>query len=276
MSIEDTLNPTAPQEESAVESTTEPVEEPTEPTTEPTGTEPTTEEGGVAIASDEGAGEDAEGAAAAPFISVKSHHQQHDLTQEEAVEKIKKGYKWESHLPVYNELTMLAEESGYGSASEFVRALMQSRENVELQRLINELGEGKEALAKEILEKRRTERGAKFKTVEQREREAAEAEQATREQTLAAQFTELQEEFPEYTSLDKVPKAVRTLAERKDISLLDAALRYQRSENRRIQAEEKKQQEAAKASTGSLKSEPERKDNIADSFSAAFRGTLGL
>lgn len=276
MFIEDTLNPTAPQEESAVESTTEPVEESTEPAIEPTGTEPTTEEGGVAIASDEGDGEGAEGAVAAPFISVKSHHQQHDLTQEEAVEKIQKGYKWESHLPVYNELTMLAEESGYGSASEFVRALRQSRENVELQRLINELGEGKEALAKEILETRRAERKSKFKGVEEREREAAEAEQATREQTLAAQFTELQEEFPEYTSLDKVPKAVRTLAERKDISLLDAALRYQRSENRRIQAEEKKQQEAAKASTGSLKSEPERKDNIADSFSAAFRGTLGL
>lgn len=256
--------------------TTAEVEEVTAETTD--STTATTDEEGAEVTAEENdnAGTEPEETPAAPFLTVNYNKQHKDLTRDEAQLLAQKGMKWDAFMDTYNELTMLAEESGHDSAAKFVRALMQSRENVELQRLINELGEGKEALAKEILETRRAERKSKFKGVEEREREAAEAEQATREQTLAAQFTELQEEFPEYTSLDKVPKAVRTMAERKDISLLDAALRYQRSENRRIQAEEKKQQEAAKASTGSLKSEPERKDNIADSFSAAFRGTLGL
>ena len=275
MSIEDTLNPTAPQEETAVEPATEPVEEPTEPATKPTGTEPTTEDGGVAIASDEEAGEDAEGAEAAPFISVKSHHQQHDLTREEAVEKIQKGFKWDAFMETHNQLLRLAETAGFKSVAEWAQEVAQRTDNLELQKLINELGEGKEALAKEILEKRRNERGAKFKTVEQREREAEEAEQAAREQTVTAQLTELREEFPEYDALDKVPDAVIKLADGKGISLLDAALRYRRSEDRRAAAAEKKQQEAAKTSTGSLKSEPEKKDNdYINSFVAAYRAAL--
>lgn len=273
--MDESLNVTETTVTEETAETTAEVEEVTAETTD--STTATTDEEGAEVTAEEtdNAGTEPEETPAAPFLTVNYNKQHKDLTREEAQFLAKKGMKWDAFMDTYNELTMLAEESGHDSAAKFVRALMQSRENVELQRLINELGEGKEALAKEILETRRAERKSKFKGVEEREREAAEAEQATREQTLAAQFTELQEEFPEYTSLDKVPKAVRTLAERKDISLLDAALRYQRSENRRIQAEEKKQQEAAKASTGSLKSEPENNKKQENAVFAAFDRAFG-
>ena len=178
-------------------------------------------------------------------------------------------------METHNQLLRLAENAGFNSVAEWAQEVAQRTENLELQKLINELGEGKEALAKEILEKRRTERGAKFKTVEQREREAEEAEQAAREQTVTAQLAELREEFPEYDALDKVPDAVIKLADGKGISLLDAALRYRRSEDRRAAAAEKKQQEAAKTSTGSLKSEPENSKKQEDAVFAAFDRAFG-
>ena len=154
-------------------------------------------------------------------------------------------------------------------------ALIESRESMELQKLQSELGEGKEALAREIFAARKAEREAKYKPVEEREREADEADEQSRAQTLAAQLDELKAEMPEYASMEKIPQAARRLAEEKGLSLLDAVLRYQLGEQKRARAEEEKQQAAAKASTGSLKGQPEEQDSDIQAFTAAFFGGLG-
>ena len=146
---------------------------------------------------------------------------------------------------------------------------------MELQKLQSELGEGKEALAREIFAARKAEREAKYKPVEEREREADEADEQSRAQTLAAQLDELKAEMPEYASMEKIPQAARRLAEEKGLSLLDAVLRYQLGEQKRARAEEEKQQAAAKASTGSLKGQPEEQDSDIQAFTAAFFGGLG-
>ena len=212
---------------------------------------------------------------AAPFLTVKFNKQQKGLSREEAQTLAQKGLKWDAFMGTYNRLSQLAEGSGYDSVDKLASALIESRESMELQKLQSELGEGKEALAREILAARKAEREAKYKPVEEREREADEADEQSRAQTLAAQLDELKAEMPAYTSMEKIPQAARRLAEEKGLSLLDAVLRYQLGEQKRARAEEEKQQAAAKASTGSLKGQPEEQDSDIQAFTAAFFGGLG-
>lgn len=273
--MDETLNATATAGAEETTETTAEVGEVTAETTDGTPATTTEEETEVTAEETDEGGTEPEETPAAPFLTVKYNKQHKDLSRDEAQLLAQKGMKWDAFMETHNQLLRLAETAGFKSVAEWTQEVTQRTENLELQKLINELGEGKEALAKEILEKRRTERGAKFKTVEQREREAEEAEQAARAQTVTAQLTELREEFPEYDALDKVPDAVIKLADGKGISLLDAALRYRRSEDRRAAAAEKKQQEAAKTSTGSLKSEPENNKKQEDAVFAAFDRAFG-
>lgn len=223
-----------------------------------------------------GAGETGTGETdAAPFLTVTYLKQQKGLTRDEAQTLAQKGMKWDAFMETHNKLAMLAEGSGYDSVDKLVDALTGSRESMELQKLIGELGEGKEELAKEILRARKAERIAKFKPIEQREREADEEAAHTREETEAAQLAELTAEMPEYSSMDKIPTAALRMANEKGITLLDAVLRYRYGESKRAQAEAEKQQSAAKASTGSLKGEPEEQDNDISAFTDAFFRGLG-
>lgn len=210
-----------------------------------------------------------------PFLSIRYNKQDRGLTQEEAVTLAQKGCKWDGFMPHYNRIKMMADDCGK-SVPEFIEMLESSRESVEVRRLTKELGEGKEELAKELVRNRRAERQKNFKDLETVEREEAEAERTKQQETIAAQLKELKAEVPSIKSVDDVPNAVLQLAETKNIGLLDAWLRYQHSENRRIERAAQKQQEAAKASTGSVASEPETKNKVNETFSNTFRNALGL
>lgn len=268
--MEETLNVTQPEVTTEVQETpsvdTETVEQTTE-TSEATETEVTAEV--------DGAEQVEEQPPVQPFLSIRYNKQDRSLTQDEAITLAQKGCKWDGFMPHYNRIKMMADDCGK-SVPEFIEMLESSRESVEVRRLTKELGEGKEELAKELVRNRRAERQKNFKDVETVEREEAEAERTKQQETIAAQLKELKAEVPTIQSVDDVPTAVLQLAEQKNIGLYDAWLRYQHSENRRIERAEQKQQEAAKASTGSVASEPETKNKVSETFSNALRNALAL
>ena len=71
---------------------------------------------------------------------------------------------------------------------------------------------------------------------------------------MKEQFSEVEQAFPEYKTLEDVPAEVVALCEEKCISLFDAVLRYKFSEEQKIKAEQQKQKENTQSSAGSLKS----------------------
>lgn len=268
--MEETLNATQPEAATEVQETpsvdTEVVEQ-TPETSEATETEVTAE-----VTETEHVEEQPP---VQPFLSIRYNKQDRSLTQDEAITLAQKGCKWDGFMPHYNRIKMMADDCGK-SVPEFIEMLETSRESVEVRRLTKELGEGKEELAKELVRNRRAERQRKFKDIETVEREQEEAERAKQQENIAEQLKELKAEVPSISSIDDVPTAVLRLAENKNIGLYDAWLRYQHSENRRIEKAAQKQQEATKASTGSVASEPENKNTVADTFSASFKAALGL
>ncbi len=71
---------------------------------------------------------------------------------------------------------------------------------------------------------------------------------------MEEQLKELSNSFPEYKTLEDVPKEVLDLSENEKISLFDAMLRYRFSEEQKINAEKQTQKQNTQSSAGSLKS----------------------
>ena len=102
------------------------------------------------------------------------------------------------------------------------------------------------------------------------------AEQESREaatKRLAEEFMELQKEFPEIKDFQGIPDSVLHQSIGKKISLLDAYLRYQRSEQKKRDQAEASAKAAKESSTGSMQSQAEGAENAI--ISAALKGVFG-
>ena len=93
-------------------------------------------------------------------------------------------------------------------------------------------------------------------------------------QRLADDFLVLAEEFPQFVSPSQLPDEVLDMATDKEISLLDAYLRYRLQEEKRIAAAAEKRQQAAEQSAGSLSRGAVETPPEQDAFLRAFRSAL--
>ena len=212
-----------------------------------------------------------------PVVRAKFNKQERVYSIEEAAPLVEQGLKYEQIKPEFEKLRYLA-HSMDTDVPGLIGRLMGSRDEMMLKQAVEECG-GNEAAGKKLFELQKAERDRKFEELRQTEAKAAEEEEKTeREQLtkrLADDFIELDREMPgEFKDFSAVPQEVVNLAVRRGIPLLDAYLRVQRSESRKIEAAKAQQEKAAKASIGSVADTPKETDSNIESFEAAFRRSV--
>ncbi len=249
-----------------MEVTTEEVTTPTEEVTEDAGSTPaeTTVEGvaeeqpeDTTPATAEGAPEAQDTAEETPptvTVPVKFRHESRELSIEEATTYAQMGLQYEAQQPMMDKLRMMAAGRNQ-SLAEFVDAWAEADERAFMKATLEKTG-GDQETAEKL---KRLEWEDRRKTCEvhiQREQKAEEDERAAVTSRLAAEFGELQQEFPQLDGIDKVPDAVINDAVKNNRHLLDAYLRYERKETQKIEQNRATQEAAAKASTGSQMDTP--------------------
>ena len=214
-----------------------PAEDPTEPTTPQT---------------DPAA--DAE-ATPAPFMTGKFKHKPWDImTKEEALAYAQLGRKRKEEQPTWDALSMLAAGRGQ-SVQEFVESLTAYEEKTLLDEKRRITG-GNEDEAQKLF---RVDMEARQSACAERVRQEQEADQQAEQSLtdrLAAEYGELREEIPEIGEFATIPRDVVNDAVRNGRHLLDAYLRYQRRESKKIEQNRAAQASAQAASTGSLTDSP--------------------
>ena len=199
------------------------------------------------------------GEESAPFLMVRYNHQDRGLSQAEAQSFAQKGIQAES---VMSDLRYLAANEGVKSVNEFIAHLKEMAENNRLADIKGQLvDDGNEELISSILKAQTDKIREAAGVIEQDERKALSDEYESEHTKLADEFITLQKEFPELKEFKDVPKAVLMLAQQEKISLLDAQLRFQHAENKKIKQAEQSAAAAAESSSGSVQS----KDNDASS-----------
>lgn len=220
--------------------------------------QPTTvDENGNAEAETSESNEDAEqngtdGVDSAPFLSVRYNHEDRELTQAEAQSYAQRGIQAE---PIMADLRYLAAQDGHKSVKEFIDALKSSAENSRLENIRSQLVDDEnEDLAQAILAAELSKIKDAAGVIEADEQKAFAAEYEGEHERLADEFIALQKEFPELKEFKDVPKTVLQMAQKEKISLLDAQLRFQHAENKKIKQAEMSSAAAAQSSTGSMAS----------------------
>lgn len=197
----------------------------------------------------------ADGSEEAPFLMVRYNHQDRGLSQAEAQSFAQKGIQAES---VMADLRYLAANEGVKSVNEFIAHLKEMAENNRLADIKGQLvDDGDEELISSILKAQTDKIRAAAGVIEQDEQKALSDEYESEHTKLADEFIALQKEFPELKEFKDVPKSVLMLAQKEKISLLDAQLRFQHAENKKIKQAEQSAAAAAESSSGSVQS----KDN---------------
>ena len=207
--------------------------------------------------------------ASAPFLSVRYNHEDRELTLAEAQSYAQRGIQAE---PIMADLRYLAAQDGYKSVKDFIENLKSSAEASRLENLRGQLvDEGNEELLNSIL----AAETAKFKNaagvIEEDEKKAFASEYESEHSRLADEFIALNKEFPDLKEFKDVPKQVLQLAQKEKITLLDAQLRFNHAENKKIKQAEMSSAAAAESSTGSMASNDVSTSNsVLDALDRAF------
>lgn len=249
----DEMNTTALSEESAPQDAEE--QSATEEAAEATEQSTTSEQGGGEATENntetdtEQSGAVNDSAESAPFLSVRYNHETRDLSQSEARNLAQKALQAE---PVMSKLRFLAAQDGADSINSFVKKMEESFESRQRQRILSQLSdEGDSELLDTILKAENEKLRAAAGIIEESENKAL-AEEFDNENTrLAEEFVALSKEFPELKEVKDVPAAVFKLAAKEKISLLDAQLRFNHAENKKIKQAEQSAAAAAARSSGS-------------------------
>jgi len=219
-----------------VETTVEEVAEVAEDTTPAAETEETTE---TATAEE-----------SAPItIPIRFNHETKTLSLDEAATLAQKGMAAET---VMSKLRYLAASSGK-SPSQVIESMLLADEEMRKNEILEKVN-GDEELAKQFLDTSKSKYQKLVDEMIAAENSEFQKSKESIDDKLASDFIELQKEFPEMATVDKIPKSVLKDAIDKNISLLDAMLRFDRRESKNIKAVTQKQETAAQSSTGSAKS----------------------
>jgi len=201
-------------------------------------------------------------------VPIRFNHERRDLSLDEAANLSQKGLAAE---PIMSKLRYLAATQNK-NVGQVVDALLNADEATRREQIFKRVG-GDEELTNQLLA---AEKSKYQKAVD----EMAAAEELTGQQEitdvnnrLAEEFLGLQKEFPEISEVSKVPKLVIKEAVDKNISLLDAYLRFLHSENRKIKAAKATQEAAAQAAVGSQLSQDT--NHTSAEIEAMIRGIWG-
>lgn len=212
-----------------------------------------------------------------PVVRAKFNKQVREYSIEEATPYVEMGLKYESFKPTYEKLKFIATTSGL-SIPDLVDKLLETNERTVYEQILEKAG-GNEEIAKELHEAKKAERQRKYQELLQQEKEREEkeleAERQAELERLANEFIELKNATDgKFAEFKDVPKAVLNLAQKRNISLLDAYLRFEHEEIKKREAAARKQSEAAKSSVGSLADTAETPDSAGDEFTKAFYSML--
>ena len=201
-------------------------------------------------------------------VPIRFNHESKHLTIDEAAQYAQKGMAAE---PVMSKLRYLSAIFGK-PVNQVVESLMTSNEEARKNELLEKVN-GDEELANQLLESEKSKYQKAVDDMIAAEKSAEEQEKTSVNDRLANDFIELQKEMPEISSVDKIPKAVMKDAVDKNLSLLDAFLRYQHKENKNIKAAVETQKTAEKSTTGSANSA--ENDGTSPEIEAMLQGLWG-
>ena len=214
-----------------------------QPETDGEGTTPPT-------ATEEATAQPTEEPAAVPVtIPVRFNHEERELTMDEATTYAQKGMAYDRITPTLDKIRRLAAGCGK-SVDEMVDALVEASDNNLRQQLLVEAG-GNQSVADKLYELEKSKRENAYTTRQQAEAQAELDARNSMDERLAAEFLELQAEFPELTDFRAVPKEVVSEAVRRKISLYDSYLRYERKNAKNAAQNARKQAETAAVAMGS-------------------------
>ena len=210
-----------------------------------------------------------EGTDSAPFLSVRYNHEDRELSQAEAQSYAQRGMQTE---PIMADLRYLAAQDGYKSVKEFIDTLKKAAEDSRMNNIRGQLvDEGNEDLINAIYSAEVSKIKDAAGVIEADEQKAFAAEYETEHERLADEFIALQKEFPELKEFNDVSRNVLTLAQKEKISLLDAQLRFNHAENKKIKQAETSAAAAAESSTGSMASnESDASSSVLDALDRMF------
>ena len=182
-------------------------------------------------------------------IPIQFNHESRELSLEEAKALAQKGMKFDELTPTFEKIKYLATVNGK-SVNEMVDALVESQEKQHYQSILDEC-DGNETLARRLYEAEKSQRQAKYESSQKEEEAAAQKEKDDLAKKLADEFLKLREEIPDIAQFQDLPQSVVDMAVKKNLSLMDAYLRYQYIESKKTSAAKAAQESAAKASPGS-------------------------
>lgn len=210
-------------------------------------------------------------------ITLNVAGEEKEYTPDEAAPLVENGLKWQAFQESYDKLEYLAETIGK-DVPELVDAMMRSSEEAAVEKLKEQCG-GNEEVAKKLYAYQKQERlsklGEKKAASLRSKEEMTKAQQDKLQDTLAQGYIELAKEIPDkFPSFKDVPRPVVDMAVKKGISLLDAYLRFEHSENQKRESAKAKQAAAAGSSAGTMESKPVETAPEIDAFLAGLRRSL--
>ena len=212
----------------------------------------------------------AEGGAQSVGIPIRYNHQDRVLTLEEATAYSQKGLKYDSLAPMLDDLSMLSAMRGIDS-HELIKSLIKLDEDNKREEIL-ERANGDEEIAEILMKKYRDEISGKFKRISEAQADADRAEEAAKKETIEGriveEFDSVKQEFPEFDSVDKLPKEVLEKVKGGE-SLFNAVLQHKHNVNKIAVAAKNKAIANSKASTGSVSGGED--DATLDAFLSAFK-----
>lgn len=210
-------------------------------------------------------------------ITLNVAGEEKEYTPDEAAPLVENGLKWQAFQESYDKLEYLAETIGKDIPA-LVDAMMASSEEAAVEKLKEQCG-GNEEVAKKLYAYQKQERlsklGEKKAASLRSKEEMTKAQRDKLQDTLAQGYIELAKEIPDkFPSFKDVPRPVVDMAVKKGISLLDAYLRFEHSENQKRESAKAKQAAAAGSSAGTMESKPVETAPEIDAFLAGLRRSL--
>lgn len=201
------------------------------------------------------------------LFKIRYMHEDVDVSMDEARRLAQMGKHYEENVKkTMDSLDYVATLQGK-SLKDFVEGLVSGVDAAYREELVSELG-ADNPLVEEMLELRRSKNNKAYETAKAersaKEKQAEEEAQKSAATKLAEQFEGLRELFPEYDTVEKVPDTVIKRA-LKSGDLEKEMLRYQLTEQRKVEAAKASQEKNKKENIGSVASET-AEDNISSAF----------
>ena len=207
------------------------------------------------------------------FLPVTFNHESRTLNREDAAKFAQLGLKYQSLLDggynpdelkdVHSQLDYLAAQKGV-SIKDLVSGLLQSEETLYRQGLEERFPDDEDTV-EQLMKLHRNEQKEKYNQILSERKSQKEKTVQDANERIAKEFSEVKENFPEYSEFAKLPAEVKAAA-LKGENLFNALLRFNHQEKLKIDAAAKQQAAAAKASAGSATNVGEKIDSVSDAF----------